>query len=248
MDRNNLYNFKEAVEQAESIVFFGGAGVSTESGIPDFRSSQGVFNQDTGTQYAPETIISHSFAKKHPVLFFNFHFDKLVFPDVEPNLAHTFLVELENSGKEVTVVTQNIDDLHQKAGSSRVLELHGTVSDNYCLNCGRHYDLETTMSLRDGQGIPRCTHDGGIVRPAVVMYEEALDEEVLLDTVEAISYADLMIVAGTSLVVYPAASLVQYFRGTNLVAINKTPISVRQDALIFEDSVANVFGELQSLL
>lgn len=236
--------FQQALNNSKKIVFFGGAGVSTESGIPDFRSANGIFMQETNSEFSPEQIISHSFFKRYPKQYFDFHFDKLVYPEAQPNLAHTFLKTLEDAGKDVTVVTQNIDGLHQVAGSTKVLELHGTVLDNYCLTCHEHYALNE-LEL-DHDGIPRCPKDGGIVRPNIVMYEESLDSATIEAAVQAIATADMLIVAGTSLSVYPAAGFVDLFNGEHLVVINKTPLrSVRHDAIVFEDSISKVFKQLE---
>lgn len=239
-----IQQFKQALLDSKKIVFFGGAGVSTESGIPDFRSANGIFMQETNSEFSPEQIISHSFFKRYPKHYFDFHFDKLVYPDAQPNLAHTFLRTLEDSGKDVTVVTQNIDGLHQLAGSSKVLELHGTVINNYCIECNQNYSLnELTL---DETGIPRCPKDGGIVRPDIVMYEESLDTNTIESAIQAINSADMLIVAGTSLSVYPAAGFVDLFHGKYLIVINKTPLrSVREDAIIFEDTISNVFKKIQ---
>ena len=240
---DQIQAFEKALKESHKITFFGGAGVSTESGIPDFRSANGIFMQETGHEYSPEQVISHSFFQVFPKAYFDFHFDKLVYPDAKPNLAHTFLVNLEKSGYDVSVVTQNIDGLHQMAGSSKVFELHGTVYENYCLTCGQTYLVDELT--KDDQGIPRCSKDQGIVRPNIVMYEEGLNQETIIGAIEAISQADMLIVAGTSLIVYPAASFINYFKGKHLVVINKTPIRVhRSDALIFEDRISNVFRQV----
>ncbi|AXY25946.1 NAD-dependent protein deacylase [Suicoccus acidiformans] len=225
---------------SQRIVFFGGAGVSTESGIPDFRSADGIFMEETGYQFSPEEVISNSFYKKYPEIFFEFYFDKLVYPEAEPTIGHTWLKELEDIGKDVSIVTQNIDGLHQKAGSHKVYELHGTTLDNYCETCGQHY---TNDALHlDEQGIPRCPKDGGIVRPNVVLYEEGLNQATIGQAVDAIRQADMLIIAGTSLVVYPAAGLVQYFGAEHLVIVNKTPLKTQHPhAIHFEDSILNVF-------
>lgn len=238
-----IQKFKDMIKDSQKIVFFGGAGVSTESGIPDFRSADGIFMQETGHEYSPEQVISHSFFQLYPKVYFDFHFDKLVYPEAQPNLAHTFLVDLEKQGYDVSVVTQNIDGLHQKAGSTKVFELHGTVYDNYCLSCGRRFKVDELV--KDDQGIPRCPDDNGIVRPDIVMYEEGLDQTTIMGAIQAIREADMLIVAGTSLIVYPAASFVDYFHGKHMVVINKTPIRVsRSDVLVFEDSISNIFGAL----
>ena len=201
------------------IVFFGGAGVSTESGIPDFRSEDGLYRQSY--RYPPETILSRSFFERHPEEFFAFYRDKMLFPEAKPNPVHRWLAEWEQAGRLAAVVTQNIDGLHQAAGSRRVLELHGSVHRNTCLKCHARYDLNFILGTH---GVPRCPC-GGIIKPDVVLYEESLDEAVLQGAVEAISSADLLIVGGTSLAVYPAAGLLRYFRGDNLVVINKQPTS-----------------------
>lgn len=240
-----IQDFKKAIEDSQRIVFFGGAGVSTESGIPDFRSANGIFMQETHSHYRPEEVISAGFFEQYPQVYFDFHFDKLVYPKAQPNPGHRFMAQLEQTGKDVTIVTQNIDGLHQKAGSSRVYELHGTVLDNYCLTCGKHYRLDDLE--KDAQGIPRCPIDGGIVRPNIVMYGEGLDPETLTGAIRAIAQADLLIVAGTSLVVYPAAGLIDYFRGDHLVVINKTPLrGIRQDAIVFEDSLSHIFKQVMA--
>lgn len=235
---------QEQLDQSLNIVFFGGAGVSTESGIPDFRSAEGIFVQETGSAYSPEEIISHDFFKGHPKVFFDFYFDKLIYPDAKPNSVHRFLADLEAAGKQVTIVTQNIDGLHQDAGSSEVYELHGTVRENYCLECNRKYSLEELE--RDADGIPRCSFDNGIVRPNIVLYQEGLDQNTIEASIKAIESCDMLIIGGTSLVVYPAAGLVHYFNGEHLVVINKTIIQARQaGALTFEDSLSAVFDQLE---
>ncbi|WP_414049887.1 NAD-dependent protein deacylase [Macrococcus animalis] len=239
-----IQQFEQALNASKKIVFFGGAGVSTESGIPDFRSANGIFMQETNSEFTPEQIISHSFFKRYPQQYFEFHFDKLVYPNAQPNLAHTFLKTLEDQGKEITIVTQNIDGLHQAAGSTNVLELHGTVINNYCLYCNENYTLDELE--QDQEGIPRCPKDGGIVRPDIVMYEEPLDSSTIENAIKAISNADMLIVAGTSLSVYPAAGFVDLFNGQHLVVINKTPLrAVRHDAIVFEDSISNIFKIMQ---
>lgn len=241
---NKIKAFQEKLADSQKIVFFGGAGVSTASGIPDFRSATGLFMQTTGKNFSAEEIISRSFFERYPEEFFAFYFDKLIYPEAEPNLAHKFLVELEEQGKEVTIVTQNIDGLHQVAGSTNVLELHGTVLENYCLQCNKTYALEELE--RDDQGVPRCKEDHGIVRPDIVLYEEGLNQQTLQAAVDAIEEADLLIVAGTSLIVYPAAGLINYFKGKHFVVINKTPIhTYLPDALIFEDTLNEVFSRME---
>ncbi|MGF3075849.1 NAD-dependent protein deacylase [Facklamia sp. P12955] len=247
MIENQIKEFAQIIQKSRKIVFFGGAGVSTASGIPDFRSADGLFMQETNYQYSAEEIISHSFYKQHPQIFFEYYFEHLVYPEIQPNLAHFFLKELENKGKEVTVVTQNIDGLHQKAGSSRVLELHGSVLNNFCTQCGSYYALDQLE--KDAQGIPRCPKDQAIIKPDVVLYEESLNEETINQSIQAISQADLMIIAGTSLNVYPAASFIHYFRGNSQVIINQTPILIsKPNALIFEDKIEAVFQLVKDYL
>ena len=208
--RNQIAALQEMIDKSRRIVFFGGAGVSTESGIPDFRSVDGLYHQKYA--YPPETILSHNFYEKHPEEFFRFYRDKLLKLDAEPNAAHKKLAELERAGKLTAVVTQNIDGLHQKAGSRTVYELHGSVLRNYCEKCGKFYDAEFMLH---SEGVPRCTC-GGRIKPDVVLYEEGLDMDTVHGAVNAISEADMLIVGGTSLVVYPAAGLIQYYEGSRL--------------------------------
>ncbi len=239
---DKIDQLKEQLANSQKIVFFGGAGVSTESGIPDFRSSEGLYMQDSGTQVSAEEMISHTFYKRYPKEFFKYYFENLVFEEAEPNEAHIFLKDLEDEGKDVSIVTQNIDGLHQKAGSTTVHELHGSTLRNYCTQCGNRYEI-SELEL-DEEGIPRCPNDGAIVRPDIVLYEEGLDQSVIQAAVQDISEADMLMIAGTSLVVYPAAGLIHYFNGDHLVAINKSPIRIPDDALVFEDSISNVFSKL----
>ena len=206
---------KEWIKTSKNIVFFGGAGVSTESNIPDFRSTDGLYNQEYA--YPPETILSHSFYKKKPEEFFRFYRNKMLFPNAQPNAAHKALARLEQQGKLKAVITQNIDGLHQKAGSREVLELHGSVLRNYCERCGRFYSLEDLMEEKEL--VPKCSC-GGIIKPDVVLYEESLNQKTLEQSVRYISQADMLIVGGTSLTVYPAAGLIDYYRGNKLVLIN----------------------------
>lgn len=240
--KEKIEELRIQLQNSQNIVFFGGAGVSTESGIPDFRSSEGIYMQDTGSHVSAEEMISHTFYKRHPKEFFEFYFEHLVFANAEPNVAHTFLKDLENSGKNVSVVTQNIDGLHQKAGSSVVYELHGTTLRNYCIRCYSQY--KTSELELDEQGIPRCPKDGAIVRPDIVLYEEGLDQSTIQNAVNAIQEADMLIIAGTSLAVYPAAGLIRYFDGNHLVAVNKTPIRVPEGTLVFENTISKVLSEL----
>ena len=212
---DTIRRLKELVEESDNIVFFGGAGVSTESGIPDFRSTDGLYHQQF--DYPPETILSHTFFYQHPEYFFKFYREKMLPLDYQPNEAHKKLAALEQAGKLRAIVTQNIDGLHQKAGSQEVLELHGSVLRNHCTRCGKFYGVERIVNSR---GIPRCTC-GGIIKPDVVLYEESLDEDVMARAIHYIRQADVLIIGGTSLVVYPAAGLIQYYRGHKLAVINK---------------------------
>lgn len=209
---------EELIRDSSNIVFFGGAGVSTESGIPDFRSVDGLYHQKF--DYPPEVMLSHSFFLRHTEEFYRFYREKLIVHGAKPNAAHLRLAALEREGKLKAVVTQNIDGLHQAAGSRRVYELHGSTLRNYCMKCGKFYDVDF---IDKSEGVPRCTECGGIVKPDVVLYEEGLDPDTLEGAVRAIQGADMLIVGGTSLAVYPAAGLLQYFRGRNLVVINKQP-------------------------
>ncbi len=229
---------QQMIDESSRIVFFGGAGVSTESGIPDFRSVDGLYHQTY--DYPPEVMLSHTFYEKHPEEFFRFYRDKLLNLDAEPNAAHLKLAELEAAGKLSAVVTQNIDGLHQKAGSRRVYELHGSVLRNYCETCRKAYDAEFMLH---STGVPRCTC-GGRVKPDVVLYEEGLDNETVSGAIRAIAQADMLIVGGTSLVVYPAAGLIQYYEGSRLVVINKTEISAGADLTIY-GSIGEVLSQIK---
>ena len=235
----NLEKLKRWIEESDHIVFFGGAGVSTESGIPDFRSVDGLYSQKF--EYPPETIISHSFYERKPEYFFRFYREKMLPLGFEPNITHRVLAKWEEEGKLSAVVTQNIDGLHQKAGSKRVYELHGSVLRNYCVRCGKFYSAEF---IRDYDGVPKCDC-GGTVKPDVVLYEESLDQDTIEKAVSAISRADLLIVAGTSLTVYPAAGLINYYRGDRLVLINRdeTPYDGYAD-LVFHESLGKIFEQL----
>ena len=237
MDKLEL--LKQWISESSRIVFFGGAGVSTESGIPDFRSVDGLYRQKF--EYPPETIISHSFYERNPEYFFRFYREKMLPLGFEPNITHKVLARWETEGKLSAVVTQNIDGLHQKAGSRTVHELHGSVLRNYCTRCRKFHSAEF---VRDAVGIPRCDC-GGIVKPDVVLYEERLDEDTIERSVSAIYHADLLIVAGTSLTVYPAAGLIDYYRGNRLALINRdeTPYDRRAD-LVFHESLGDVFSRL----
>ena len=235
-----LKTLQKWIDESSNIVFFGGAGVSTESGIPDFRGVDGLYRQKF--EYMPEEIISRSFFWRKPDYFYNFYREKMLPLDHEPNVTHKTLARWEREGKEITVVTQNIDGLHQKAGSSNVLELHGSVLRNYCVSCRRFHPAEF---IRDAAGVPKCAECGGIVKPDVVLYEESLDTQTLEQSVAAIENADLLIVAGTSLTVYPAAGLIRYYRGSRLVLVNldKTPYDGMAD-LVIHDKLGNVFSQL----
>ena len=215
---NEIEQLKQWIADSDNIVFFGGAGVSTESGIPDFRSTDGLYNQQY--DYPPETILSHTFYKSNPKEFWRFYRGKMLCLDAQPNPAHIKLAQLEQAGKLRAVITQNIDGLHQKAGSRNVLELHGSVHRNYCERCGKFYTAEDILRTT---GVPRCTC-GGPIKPDVVLYEEGLDQDTLERSVAAIRHAEVLIIGGTSLVVYPAAGLVRYYRGERLVVINKTEL------------------------
>lgn len=233
---NDIETLRHWVEESENIVFFGGAGVSTESGIPDFRSQDGLYHQHY--DLPPETILSHDYFMSHTQEFYRFYRDKMLCLDVQPNAAHLALAKLEQLGKLKAVVTQNIDGLHQKAGSQRVYELHGSVYRNYCMSCGASYPVE---EIAAGEVIPRCPHCGGIIKPDVVLYQEGLDQRTIRGAVEAIANADLLIVGGTSLVVYPAAGLLEYFRGRHLVLINRDATSYDQRAdLVIRQSIGGV--------
>ena len=229
---------KQWLSESENIVFFGGAGVSTESKIPDFRSTDGLYNQQYA--YPPETILSHTFYMRRPEEFYRFYRNKMLFPNAEPNRAHKALAKLEELGKLKAVVTQNIDGLHQKAGSKEVLELHGSVLRNHCTRCGKFYGLDAILN---STGVPKCTC-GGTIKPDVVLYEEGLDSETIEKSVNYIANADVLIIGGTSLTVYPAAGLIDYYRGHKLILINKsvTPMDSRAD-LVISGPIGEVLGD-----
>ena len=230
---------KTWVQESKAIAFFGGAGVSTESGIPDFRSTGGLYHQEW--KYPPETILSHTFYKSNPEEFFRFYRAKMLAPEARPNAAHKKLAEWEAAGKLTAVVTQNIDGLHQAAGSRHVCELHGSVHRNYCQRCGKFHGLDFILN---GSGVPRCTC-GGVIKPDVVLYEEGLDQSVMNDAVDSIARADLLIIGGTSLNVWPAAGLINYFRGTRLALINKSAVARDLSAgLVITDPIGQVMAQL----
>ncbi len=236
----SVIELKKIVEKYDNIVFFGGAGVSTESGIPDFRSVDGLYHQQY--DYPPETILSHSFYRAKPEEFFRFYRNKMLFLDAKPNAAHKKLAELEQRGKVRAVVTQNIDGLHQAAGSKVVLELHGSVLRNYCETCHAFHDVSY---IADSQGIPKCTKCGGPVKPDVVLYEEGLDDNTIRSAINYISHAQVLIIGGTSLAVYPAAGLIDYFTGDKLVVINKSPTPRDKHAdLLIQEPIGEVFAQL----
>ncbi|MCM1183433.1 MAG: NAD-dependent protein deacylase [Roseburia sp.] len=235
-----IQRFQELIDGSDNIVFFGGAGVSTESGIPDFRSVDGLYHQKY--DYPPETILSHTFYMKKTSEFFRFYRDKMLYSDVKPNTAHLALAKLEELGKLKAVVTQNIDGLHQLAGSKKVLELHGSVLRNYCEKCHKFYDVQAVAEAED---IPLCTC-GGRIKPDVVLYEEGLDQRILQEAVRVISEADMLIIGGTSLAVYPAAGLIDYYDGNKLVLINKTPTPKDHMAdLVLTGSIGEIFSRIK---
>ena len=239
MGMEEINKLQSIVDESDNIVFFGGAGVSTESGIPDFRSVDGLYNQKY--KYPPENIISHSFYRRDPEEFYRFYKDKMLFPEAKPNKAHMKLAELEAAGKLKAVITQNIDGLHQMAGSRRVIELHGSVHRNYCERCHKFYDLRYVI---DAPGVPKCSC-GGTIKPDVVLYEEGLNNQDIEDAIHYISEADTLIIGGTSLVVYPAAGLIRYFRGRHLVVINMSPTqSDREADLLITDKIGSVLDQI----
>lgn len=233
-----IETLKKWVGESQRIVFFGGAGVSTESGIPDFRSTDGLYHQEYA--YPPETILSHSFYLREPEEFYRFYRNKMLYLDAQPNAAHRKLAQWEKEGKLLAVVTQNIDGLHQKAGSRRVLELHGSVLRNHCRSCGKFYGVE---AVAESRGVPRCSC-GGMIKPDVVLYEEGLDEDVMEAAVEAIYNADMLIIGGTSLQVYPAAGFIRYYQGRRLVVVNKTALHGTGADLTIQAPIGEVFAQL----
>ena len=238
--QQELETLKDWIDHSDNIVFFGGAGVSTESGIPDFRSVDGLYNQQY--DYPPETILSHTFFRRHTEEFYRFYRAKMLALDAKPNTAHKKLAQWEQEGKLKAVVTQNIDGLHQAAGSKMVYELHGSVHRNYCQKCGAFYDARYML---ESKGIPKCEKCGGIIKPDVVLYEEGLDDATMRGAIRAISHADVLIIGGTSLTVYPAAGLIDYYNGNKLVLINKsvTPMDSRADLLV-QGPIGEIFSQL----
>lgn len=239
--KEKIAAFQQMLDESHYIVFFGGAGVSTESGIPDFRSVDGLYHQQY--DYPPETILSHTFYRRNPEEFYRFYKNKMLFLDAKPNMAHKKLAQWEAEGKLKAVITQNIDGLHQAAGSKNVLELHGSVLRNYCEDCGAFYDVDY---IKKAEGVPHCEKCGGMIKPDVVLYEEGLNEDTVQKAIRAISNADLLIIGGTSLVVYPAAGIINYFRGKHLVLVNKSATDRDSEAdLLLSASIGEVFGQLK---
>lgn len=241
-----IMELAKILRESDNIVFFGGAGISTASGIPDFRSSDGLYSKKLNRSFSPEQAVSHSFLFQYPEEFYEFYKANLIYKDAKPNACHKALARLEEMGKLKAVVTQNIDGLHQAAGSKNVFELHGTVLKNYCLDCGKPYQVDYVL---EAKGVPTCKDCGAMVRPDVVLYEEGLDQEVLSGAISAISKADTLIIGGTSLVVYPAAGLIHYFRGRKVVQINKTKTTVDEKAdLCIYDDIAKVMSEALDMM
>ena len=241
MYQEEVRKLQEIIDDSRRIVFFGGAGVSTESGIPDFRSADGIYHQHY--KYAPEQVVSHSFFKAHPDVFYEFYKEKMMCLEAEPNAAHRKLAQLEEAGRLTAVITQNIDGLHQKAGSKKVYELHGSIHRNYCQKCGRFYDA---AFVKEAPGIPRC-ECGGIIKPDVVLYEESLDSMTIEKSIRAIAEADTLIIGGTSLVVYPAAGFIDYFRGRHLVVINKSATAREVGAqLSISAPIGEILGQIKA--
>ena len=234
-----MKKLKDIIKQSSNIVFFGGAGVSTESNIPDFRSVRGLYKTKSNYSYPPEVMISHSFFVDHTEDFYHFYRERMIFKDAKPNEAHKALAKLEERGKLKAVITQNIDGLHQMAGSKNVYELHGSIHRNYCMNCGKKFDLDYIINSETI--IPKCDVCGGIVKPDVVLYEEGLNSDIINNATRLVQQADVLIIGGTSLVVYPAANLVHYYKGENLVLINKSTTSYDSQAnLVIHDSIGDV--------
>ena len=238
---DKINQLKELIAESNNIVFLGGAGVSTESGIPDFRSGAGIYNTESGTKYRPIDIIAHDFFMEHPEDFFEFYKRKLIYPDARPNKAHKALVRLERQGKLKAIITQNIDNLHQEAGSKCVIELHGSVFRNYCMDCGKKFNIEYIVAQ---EGVPHCDRCGGIVRPDIVLYEENLEHENVDNAIKAVKKCDLMIIAGTSLTVYPAATFAQFLKHNRIVIINKSSTYMDLKAMLtIHDNVGDVLDK-----
>lgn len=242
----NIEKLAQIINESKNIVFFGGAGVSTASNIPDFRSSNGLFSEKLKKRFTPEQLVSHTFYVRYPADFFEFYKSKLIYPNAKPNNCHIALYELEKMGKLKAIVTQNIDGLHQMAKSKNVFELHGSVHRNYCEKCNAFYDADYILN---SNGIPTCERCKGIVKPDVVLYEEGLDDNIVMGAINAIKNADTLIIGGTSLVVYPAAGLIDYFKGKNLILINKSSTSADRKAnLVINDDIDKVFYEVMKLV
>lgn len=243
---SQIAQLSEIIKKSKNIVFFGGAGVSTASNIPDFRSSNGLYSKRLNRNFTPEQAVSHTFFIHYPEEFYEFYKKNLVYPEAKPNDCHKALAELEQMGKLKAIVTQNIDGLHQAAGSKVVYELHGSVLRNYCLRCHASYHVDDIL---EADGVPKCRICGGTVKPDVVLYEEGLDDQIISDAIQAIAKADTLIIGGTSLVVYPAAGLIDYFTGENLILINKSSTSADQKAdLVINDDIAEVMREVVCLI
>ncbi|MGN0571813.1 MAG: NAD-dependent protein deacylase [Candidatus Fimenecus sp.] len=240
-----ILQLKEILTKSRHLCVFTGAGISCPSGIPDFRSADGLYNQKSGLNIPPEEIISHTFFTAHTDLFYDFYKSKMLYPNAQPNAAHRFFADLEREGKTVSVVTQNIDGLHTAAGSSRVFEIHGSVLRNHCMHCGAFYGLE---AVAKSDGIPHCTKCGGVIKPDVVLYEEPLEEKTVQGAIHAIAAADTMVIIGTSLVVYPAASYVRYFGGEKLVILNKTATEYdRLAQLTIYDDIVHIVEQIKAI-
>lgn len=245
MDNEKIIKLAEFINTSKKTVFFGGAGVSTESGVKDYRSEDGLYNTVREYGVSPETILSHSFFVSKPDIFYDFYYKYFLELDVEPNTAHFVLAEMEQKGKLSSVITQNIDGLHQKAGSKNVIELHGTTAVHYCMKCGRPFPLDELKALKGK--VPKCEKCGELVRPDVVLYEESLKENVVEKAIDEISAADLLIIGGTSLAVYPAAMYIRYFKGSHIVLINKGKTDLDSNAdLVFRDSIGQVLGAVRN--
>ena len=244
----NIEKLKQAIKECNNIVIFSGAGLSTNSGIPDFRSADGIYNQKLDNHFRPEEIISHSFFVNHPDIFYEFYFDKMVYLDAKPNNAHIYFAELEKMGKVKAVVTQNIDNLHQLAGSKNVIEVHGSTDRNYCMRCHKKFNAKEALelSMKDKNHIPYCDKCGNMIKPDVVLYEESLNESDIENAIDSIRKADMLIVVGTSLTVYPAAGFVRYFNGKYLVLLNKSYTQYDDIAnIVIHDDIKKIVEELQ---